>query len=34
MHTPTAQAGTRADKPVYFCPQCGAMYTGGPHKCR
>jgi hypothetical protein len=34
MHTPTAQPGIRADKPVHFCPDCGAMYTGGTHKCR
>jgi len=34
MHAPTAQVGTRADKPIHSCPNCGAMYSGGDHKCR
>ena len=33
MRALLARAVTRADKPIHFCPSCGAMYSGGSHKC-
>jgi hypothetical protein len=34
MRTILARVTRRADKPIRSCPRCGAMYSGGTHKCR